>query len=59
MNIHETIIFIEIYTSTHKHIHRYMYKYLYRQTYKTDHTHVRNLPILLHLHVYIGICAQA
>ena len=28
MNIHETIIFIHIYMSTHKHTHRHMYKYI-------------------------------
>ena len=28
MNIHETIIFIHMYMSTHKHIHRHMYKYI-------------------------------
>ena len=28
MNIHETIIFIHIYMSAHKHIHRHMYKYI-------------------------------
>ena len=28
MNIHETIIFIHIYMSTHKHLHRHMYKYI-------------------------------
>ena len=28
MSIHETIIFIHIYMSTHKHMHRHMYKYI-------------------------------
>ena len=28
MNIHETIILIHIYMSTHKHIHSHMYKYI-------------------------------
>ena len=27
MNIHETIIFIHIYMSAHKHTHRHIYKY--------------------------------
>ena len=48
INIHETIIFIYIHMSTHKHIHRYMYKYI-----STDI--LTNLPILLHLHVCLGI----
>ena len=30
MNIHETIIFIHIYMSTHKYIHQHMYKYIHR-----------------------------
>ena len=28
MNIHETIIFMHMYKSTHKHIHHHMYKYI-------------------------------
>ena len=57
MNIHETIIFIHIYMSTHKHIHRHMYTYdnIYRQNNKITHTYITYLPILLHLHVCLGI----
>ena len=55
MNIHETIIFIHIYMSTHKHMHRHMYKYICRHTNKIAHTHITNLSILLHLHVCLGI----
>ena len=40
MNMQETIIFIHIYMSTHKHIHRQMYKYI-----STDI--LTNLPILI------------
>ena len=48
MNMHETIIFIHIHMPTHKHIHCYVYKYIYRHTNKITHTHITNLPILLH-----------
>ena len=48
MNMHETIIFIHIHIPTHKRIHYYMYKYIDSHTNKITHTHIRNLPILLH-----------
>ena len=55
MNIHETIIFIHIYMSTHKYIqcHMYKYIYIYQHTNKIAHTHITNLPILLQ-HVCLG-----
>ena len=38
-------------------MHRHMYKlYIYRYTDKIAHTHITNLPILLQLHVCLGIC---
>ena len=56
MNIHETIIFIHIYMSTHTPTHLQI---LYRHTNKVAHTDITNLPILLHLHVCSGIYAHA
>ena len=44
MNIHETIISIHIYISTHKHIRRHMYKHIYRHTNNIALTYVTNLP---------------
>ena len=50
VNLHETIISIHIYMSTHKHTHRHMYQ----QTNNIAHTHITNLPILVQLHVCLG-----
>ena len=49
MNIHETIIFIYMHLSTHRHIHRHMYKYIciYRHTNKIAHTHITNFSAVL------------
>ena len=55
LDIHETIIFIQIYMSVHIYIHRHMYKYTYRHINEIARTHITSLPILLHLHVCIGI----
>ena len=61
MNIHGKNIFIVIliwwYMSTHKRIHQHMFKYIhwYRHASKIARTHIANLPILLHLHLCIGI----
>ena len=70
MNIHETIIVIHIYLSTHKYTHLdtctydtvthvHMTRDIYIQTNKIAHTNRTNLPILLHLHVCLGIYAHA
>ena len=60
MNRHETIIFIHIFMSTYKHTHRHIYKY-YPDilTRLPILIHITNLPILLHLHVCLGIYALA
>ena len=57
MNIHETIIFIHIYMPIHKHIHRYMHKYISTNTLTRLPILIiiTNLPIILHLHVCLGI----
>ena len=50
-NMHEAIIFIHMYLSTHKHRHRHVQTYINRHSNKTVHTHITNLHILLHLHI--------
>ena len=55
MNIHETIISVHIHMSTHKHTPLHVQIYIYRHTNEIPHTHITNLPILLQLHVCLGI----
>ena len=56
MHVHKTIMFVHVYMSTH--VYTDTHKKAQKHTNKIAHTHITSLPVLLHIHVCIGIYAR-